>query len=159
VAALTALGGSDDNEFTLTTREASVAASATAEKATEVRTTERAMVAKATEEATAMKVAMDEVAVTKVAEEAMAKMVAEEATVKTVMDEAAVKTTDQGAAGAKAAVESVGFGSSPSPMTGTKRAAAPGSSTPPSIQLRCAWKPQYVEQHLSRFFLFISIRL
>jgi hypothetical protein len=76
------------------------------------------------------------------------------AAAKTVADEAATKTADQGAAW-----ESIGHGSGSSPtMTvGTKRAAAPCGSTPPSKWLCCTWKPQYGEQLLSRFFLFIYL--
>jgi Tfp pilus assembly protein PilX len=73
----------------------------------------------------------EEVAEAKVA---VVKTVVDEATVKTAMDGATSKTVDQGATEAKATIELVGSGSgsSPAPAVGTKRAAAPGGSTPPS---------------------------
>jgi hypothetical protein len=60
---------------------------------------------------------------------------------------------------AKTIVESVGSGSSssPAPTAGSKRAAALGSSTPPSKQFRYAWKPRYAEQLCSRPILFIYL--
>jgi hypothetical protein len=88
-------------------------------------------------------------------------MAVDEAAAKTAAGEAAMKIADQGAAGVKATVESVGSGSgsSPTPAVGTKRAVASGGSTPPSKWFCCAWKPRYAEQLLSLFFLFIYTRL
>jgi hypothetical protein len=146
--ASTAPSGFDGNGSTLTSREALAAASTTVEKATEVRMIEEAAAAKAIEEALAAKMAADEAAVAKVVEEAVVKM---------VTDEATTKIADHGAAWVKATMKSVGSDSSPAPAVGTKRAAAPGGSTPPSKQFHCTWKPRYAEQLLSRFFLFIYI--
>jgi hypothetical protein len=42
------------------------------------------------------------------------------------------------------AEESVGTGSSPTLVVGTKRAATPSGSTPPQKWFHDAWKPQYV---------------
>jgi hypothetical protein len=66
--------------------------------------------------------------------------VAEEVLVKAAVDAAMMKTTDQGAIAARTTMGSMGsdFGSSPSSAAGSKRAAAPGGSTTPSEQFRCA---------------------
>jgi hypothetical protein len=128
VVVSTTPGGSDDDGSTTTAREASMAASA--EKAAEVRMAEEAATAKVAEEATTAKAA----------EEAMAKV---------TVDEAMMKTADQGAAGAKATVESVGSGPAPllpqrwesierlrwvAPLLLPSGSAAPGS---PSMQSIC----------------------
>jgi hypothetical protein len=90
------------------------------------------------EKAAVAKVAADKAATTKAAEEAMVKVAA---------DVAVMKTADQGAAGAKTTMESThsDSGSYPALPVGSKRAAAPGSSTSPSKRFRCTWKPWYVE--------------
>jgi hypothetical protein len=74
--------------------------------------------------------------------------VAEDVVVKAAVDAAVMKTIDQGATTAWTTMGSVGSdsGSSPSPAAGSKRAAAPGGSTTPSEQFRCAWKPRCAEQ-------------
>jgi hypothetical protein len=72
-------------------------------------------------------------------------------------EEAVMKTTDQGAVGAKATVESAGSGSNHAPAVGTKRAAASGGSTPPSMRFRCTWKPWYAGQLCSHLFLFFYL--
>jgi hypothetical protein len=50
-----------------------------------------------------------------------------------------------------------GSGSSPAPVTGSKRAATSGGSTPPSKRFCCAWKPQYAEQLCSHPLLFFYL--
>jgi hypothetical protein len=79
---------------------------------------------------------------------------------KAVVDKAAMKTVDQGAVAAKTIMGSVGFGSGSSPALamGSKRAAAPGGSTPPSMRFRCAWKPRYAKQLCSHLLLFIYLQ-
>jgi hypothetical protein len=119
-----------------------------AKKAVETRTIEEAMAAKAAEEAVVMKVTVDKAMAVKVAEEGMVKM---------AVDEAAMKIADQGVAGAKATVESTGFDSSRAPMVGTKRAAMPGGSTPPSKRFHHAWKPWYAWQLCSHLLLFFYL--
>jgi hypothetical protein len=142
------------------------AAVAVPEKAAETRTVEEVMMAKATEEAVVAKVAVDKATTDKVAtadkvaaDKGTVKKAAEEAIPKVAADAAAMKTTGRGGAVAvRTSVGSVGFrsGSSPSPATGTKRAAAPGGSTPPSKWLRSAWKPRYVEQCNTLFLQIIK---
>jgi hypothetical protein len=122
-----------------------VAASVTAEKAAKVRMAEEAMTAKATEEAMMVEAVADKAAAAKAV------------MVKTMADEATGKTADQGAAGAKATMESVGSGSSPTPMEGTKRVTTLGGSTFPSKRFCCAWKLWYAEHLYSCIPLFIYL--
>jgi hypothetical protein len=139
--------GSDGDRSTPTTREASVAASTTAEKAAKVRMVEEVVTAKAAEEAMMVKAAADKAVAVKAV------------VVKMTADEAAGKTADQGAAGVKATMESAGFGSSssPTPTEGTKRVTTLGGSTPPSKRFYCAWKLWYAEHLCSRIPLFIYL--
>jgi hypothetical protein len=142
------------------------AAVAVPEKAAEMRTAEEVAMAKATEEAVVAKVAVDKATTDKVAtadkvaaDKATVKKEAEEAMLKVAVDAAVMKTVGRGGAVAvRTSVGSVGFrsGSSPSPVMGTKRAAAPGGSTPPSKRLRSAWKLWYVEQCNTHFLQIIK---
>jgi hypothetical protein len=114
-----------------TAREVSIVVKATETSAVEVATAARVV-----EEAT-MKTTMDE---------AIPRSAANEATTdRATMNEAVVEMADQGAAGANAIAGSAGFGSSPAPTAGAKRAAASGGSTPPSKWFHGSWRPQYVE--------------
>jgi hypothetical protein len=119
-----------------------------AKKATETRMTEEATAVKAAEEAVVMKVTADK---------AMAVKVAEEGVVKMAVDEAAMKIADQGVVRVKATVESTSSDSSRAPMVGTKRAAMPGGSTPPSKRFHHAWKPWYAGQLCSHLLLFFYL--
>jgi membrane protein involved in colicin uptake len=127
-------------------REVSTVVVAT-EKAIEMRTAEETTAVKAvmevaaakvvadkatTDKAVAEKVATDKAVVNKVtADKALAMKVV---VAKAAIDVAMTNTASQGAAAVRSTVRSMGSGSgsSPVPVVGFKRAAAPGGSTPPS---------------------------
>jgi hypothetical protein len=111
-------GGSDGSVSSSTARVAPVAV-VVAEKFVETRTTEEATMAK--------------VAEVVVAEPVTAVMRAdEEAVMKAAADASAMKIAGQGVVVVKTTIGSVGSGSSPAPMVGSKRMVVPGGSTPPS---------------------------
>jgi hypothetical protein len=149
VAMSTGPDGSGGSVSTLIAREVSAAVAAT-EKAAKMRMAEESAAVKAAEEAVVVKVATDKVTAAQVAAD-------KSPVVKTVTDEAAMETADQGAVGAKATMESTGFGSSPALVIGTMRAAVSDGSTPPFKRIRCAWKPRYAEQLCSCLLLFIYL--
>jgi hypothetical protein len=159
VAVSTIPDGSGGNKSASTAREV-LAVAAVTEKVAEMRTAEEATTVKvATNKAATAKAAVDKAMAEVAADKVVATKVAKEAVAKAVVDvdAAVMMTADKGAAAGKTTMESVGSGSSPASTAGSKRAVAPGGSTPPSKWFRCAWKPRYAEELCSRPLVFIYL--